>query len=193
MILSKKIFNITQIGQGLLELVVVLGVSVIVISALTYATIISLRNAQFANNQSQATKLAQEAIERVRSARDRDLDISYAPNVDSWNGLVPPHNKPIWNFKVFNDSCNAFGNSCFFRFLNSQGDLAYVGTDPADSINPPNGLEDVYGNGIFRRGVIIQDNSSTYQTQKTVIAVVYWTDATGTHHSTLTTILTKMF
>ena len=48
-----------------------IAVSVIVVGALVFAIIASLRNAQFSKNQSQATKLAQEGIEKVRSARDR--------------------------------------------------------------------------------------------------------------------------
>lgn len=55
-----------------MELVVVIAVILIVVGSLTFATIASLRNAQFAKNQAQATKLAQEGLEKVRSIRDRD-------------------------------------------------------------------------------------------------------------------------
>ena len=65
----------SEAGQSLIELIVVTAVAVIVVGALTFATIASLRNAAFAKNQSQATKLAQDGLERMRSLRDRDSDI----------------------------------------------------------------------------------------------------------------------
>jgi DNA-binding NarL/FixJ family response regulator len=46
-----------------------MGVAIIVVGALTFATIASLRNAQFSQNQAQATKLAQEGLEKVKSLK----------------------------------------------------------------------------------------------------------------------------
>lgn len=59
-------------GQTLIELIVVIAVIIVVVAALTFATIASLRNANFSQNQAQATKLAQEGLEKVRILRDRD-------------------------------------------------------------------------------------------------------------------------
>lgn len=63
---------LSEKGQSLMELVVVMAVAVVVISALVFATIASLRNASFAKNQLQATKLAQQGLENIRTLRDRD-------------------------------------------------------------------------------------------------------------------------
>lgn len=60
-----------QAGQSLLELVVSMAVAILVLGSLAFAIITSLRNAQFASRQTQSTKLAQEALEKVRSLRDR--------------------------------------------------------------------------------------------------------------------------
>lgn len=61
-----------EAGQTLIEVIVVVTVSVIVVGALVFATIASLRNASFSKNQAQATKLAQDGLEKVRTIRDRD-------------------------------------------------------------------------------------------------------------------------
>lgn len=63
---------IKEKGQTLIELIVVMAVGIVIITALTFAAIYTLRNANFAKNQAQATKLAQGGMETVRSIRDRD-------------------------------------------------------------------------------------------------------------------------
>ncbi|KKQ78266.1 MAG: hypothetical protein US99_C0027G0005 [Candidatus Daviesbacteria bacterium GW2011_GWF2_38_6] len=68
---------LTNKGQTLIEVIVVAMVGILVVTALTFAVIFSLRNASFAKNQSQATKLAQEGIERVRGLRDRNGAVDY--------------------------------------------------------------------------------------------------------------------
>lgn len=62
---------INQEGNSLLEVLVASTVGVLVVTALTFATIFSIRNARFAQNSAQATKLAQEGLEKVRTQRDR--------------------------------------------------------------------------------------------------------------------------
>ena len=75
-----------QAGQTLIELVIAVAVIVIVVGALVFATISSIRNAQSAKNQTLATKYAQEGLERVRVGRDRNKSISNLDSVTSWNG-----------------------------------------------------------------------------------------------------------
>lgn len=96
---------LSEKGQSLMELVVVVAVAVVVISALVFATIASLRNASFAQNQLQATKLAQQGLERIRTLRDRD-------------GEVRVDGQPI-KFSELQCSDN---NNCFF-FFNLSGEL----------------------------------------------------------------------
>lgn len=59
-------------GQTLVEVVVALGVAILVITALVAATTTAVRNAQFAKNQSLATKYAQEGMEKARTLRDQN-------------------------------------------------------------------------------------------------------------------------
>ncbi len=187
-----------QKGQSLMELVVVIAVMVIVIGALTFATIASLRNAQFSQNQAQATKLAQQGIERVRTGRDRNQAINTQGglgNVTSWNGDAGG-NGSIWQYQI-DGNC---GNTkltppvfCFFN-INNSGVLTYntsYGKNP-DNPNqetlPPNS-ESVPP---FKRAIIIYDDVASRNTQKTVTAVVTWSDFSGSHESRLTTILRKI-
>ena len=56
-------------GQSLLELVVSVGLLVVVVTALAVTMINGLRNSQFSQNQSQATKLAQEGLDGVKNVK----------------------------------------------------------------------------------------------------------------------------
>lgn len=79
-------------GQSLLELVVSIAIAILVLGALTFAIITSLRNASFASNQAQATKLAQEGLENVRSTRDRggalNIGINTIPVPSPFTGKI---------------------------------------------------------------------------------------------------------
>lgn len=178
-------------GQTLIELIVVMAVAVVIIGALVFVTISSLRNAQFSKNQSQATKLAQEGLERLRSARDRNSSITGIPGdtVNSWNGDDNGVGS-IWNYRIY-DGCASGINTnfnCYFKFSSpNDGRLVYIGT--SDKI-PVSGYEQVYTN--FKRVVILSDDSASFATQKTVKVVVQWTDFSGQHESQLTTILSKI-
>lgn len=167
-----------------MELVVVIAVAVIVISALTFATIGSLRNAQFAKNQAQATKLAQEGLERVRTGRDRNADILPAGalgSVVSWNGNGSA-DSAIWDYQI-NVNCIP---DCYFK-VTDQSVLNYLIASSAfpggaEAIPPPPAT------AIFHRVIILSDDA-TYETQKKVTSIVRWTDFSGEHESKLTTIL----
>src|SRR3989338_7550054 len=122
---SKQSLLLRDKGQTLLELVVVMGVSVLVIGALVFATISSLRNAQFSKNQTLATKLAQERIERVRTARDRNhiITISGVTAINSWDGnssstcagnaLIKEDS--LWCYQIPGDCDNpGINNTCYY-------------------------------------------------------------------------------
>src|SRR5689334_4691422 len=102
-----------QKGQTLLELVVLVAIVVVVVSSLVFANILTSRNSQFSKNQSQATKLAQEALEKVRTLRDRDGTINTL-NLAYPGRATPPINKfsELWcnNLSV---SC---AGDCSFKF-----------------------------------------------------------------------------
>lgn len=178
-------------GQTLLELIVVITVSAIIIGALVFATISSLRNTQLSKNQAQATKLAQEAIEKVRSGRDRGSPIAGSftiggASIDSWQ------DPDLWSNQI-NGNCgnNTFvpPTFCYFKF-NSSGAFQYLISDR----DIPSSAEDPLGDGKFKRVVILSDEAANnlYQVQKNVTVIVRWHDFSGDHDSRLTTILRKI-
>lgn len=165
-------------GQSLMELVVVIAVIIIVVSALTFATIASLRNAQFSKNQAQATKLAQEGIERIRALRDRDT--ANAINYIKGDGSMATKFSDLW---AVNLSCPT---NCYFYF-NYASPPVLIGATVAnfENIPPPPDTPQ------FSRKVIIEDVGNG-QSQKKVTVITGWTDISGPHESKLTTILGKI-
>ena len=97
-----------QAGQTLVELIVVITVGMLIAGALVFATITTTRNAQFARNQVQATKLAQEGLEKLRSIRDRD-----------------PTFAGLWNI----DASASCTGTCYFRFNSSGSSTLLQGTN----------------------------------------------------------------
>lgn len=184
-------------GQSLIEVIVTAAVGILVVSALVFATIFSLRNANFAKNSAQATKLAQEGIERVRTGRDRNssIIISGVDTVDSWSST----GKPIWGYQIKTsggcENITVVDSKCYFNvgsdgsLSNTASGFAYVSTTSAPL---PSDAESITSAGReFHRIVILSDDGS-YQNQKMVTVLVTWTDFTGSHESRLTTILRKI-
>lgn len=176
-------------GQSLIEVIVAVAVGTLVVAALTFATIFSLRNANFSKTSAQATKLAQEGIERVRAGRDRNQCLTLPPNVNSWNGgnsSCPGGS--VWDYQI-NGNC---GNTsltpptyCYFNVL-SGGELQYIGAAAA----VPSSAESIAPN--FKRVVVLSDETAFYRNEKKATVIVNWTDFSGPHESKLTTILRKL-
>lgn len=168
-------------GQTLVELIVVVATSVVVVATLTFAVISSLRNAQFAKNQSQATKLAQEAIERVKVGRDRDQPIGgnfcitscVTNTVTSWS------DPDMWRDITLTCSSNAYFS------IDTGGSLTYRG---CGSTMP----SIISATGGFRTAVILTNTSADFAIEKIVTAQVIWDDFAGGHQSRLTTVLRKL-
>lgn len=182
-------------GQTLIELVIAVAVIAMVAGALVFATIASLRNAQLAKNQAQATKLAQEGIEKVRTGRDRNECITnLATSVNSWNGnssnLSCSGAGAIWDYRINNGNCgNPTATPPLFCYFNvtDQGVLNHLTAAPT----MPSQAEVIPPDNIFRRVIILSDDS-TSPTQKIVTSIVTWTDFSGEHESRLTTILRRL-
>ncbi len=162
-----------QTGQTLLELIVVVAVSVIVVGAIVFATIASLRNASFSKNQAQATKLAQEGIEKIRSIRDRDENNKVVFN--KGDGTYTSKFSDLWSIHF---GCGASLNNCYFRYVSDvlRGSESTIFEDISPS---------------FHRQILIEDQGDG-TLQKQVTAIVKWTDFSGPHESRLTTILRKI-
>lgn len=176
-----------QTGQTLIELLVVITIVIIIVGALVFGIIASIRNASFAKNQAQATKYAQEGIERVRAGRDRNDVISIPPSpVTNWNGNGNA-GTDIWSYQIYNGCGSPAPNICYLKLSAiSGGALTWIAT--ANTF-PSSYAEPV---GQFKRAVILSDNSATYGVEKTVTVLVTWTDVSGSHESRLTTVLRKI-
>ena len=162
-----------QAGQSLIELMVVMAVGVLVVGALVFATISSLRNANLAKNQSQATKLAQEGIEKVRSIRDRDDGVQFGLG----GGDQTEKFSHLWVVKM-NENCDG---PCYFKLDLSQKSLIGVNSASFETINSN-----------FTRQIWISDIGSSFQNEKTINVIVVWSDFSGKHESKLTTVLRKL-
>lgn len=160
-------------GQSLIEVLIATTVGILVVTALTFATIFSLRNASFAKNSVQATKLAQEGLERVRTLRDRDGAVFY---IDPSSTVLKFSD--FWNITF---SCSGSAN-CYFYFNTSSTSDIFSGGDI-------NTFESIAPN--FKRQFWIEDEDDGTE-QKKITALVQWTDFAGTHESKLTTILRKL-
>lgn len=166
-------------GQSLLEVIVVVAVGVVVVSSLVFATIASLRNAQFAQNQTKATKLAQEGIEKIRSARNRNSTIKGLFSADiTWEDTR------LWQPNSIADTCTP---PCYFR-LSSSYELNFLSAGSTDSKLPANAeVLDTQ----FKRAVVLEDDGNSGNSKK-ITVVVSWTDFAGDHQSRLSTVLRKL-
>lgn len=171
-------------GQSLIEVIIASAAGILIVAALVFTTLFSLRNANFAKTSAQATKLAQEGIEKVRTIRNRDVLGSVyftacPPEPESCSpsngGDVPTASKfsDLWVIKM-RDSCDP----CYFILNNNVLNQSV-----------PTGFDDL-GNGL-KRQVQISDDAN-YDIQKTITVIVQWSDATGPHESKLVTILRKL-
>lgn len=189
-------------GQTLMELVIVVSVVIIIIGALTFATIASIRNASFAQNQLQATKLAQEGIERVRGGRDRNQKVTISgTDVTSWNNDLSDSGS-IWNYRLSGvaglcESKQPEGK-CYFKIF-TDGHMENIGFSL--SAFPQSLAEGIPAEKpLFRRAITLSDDlnengnytDDDYQNAKRATALVKWTDFSGSHESRLTTILRRL-
>lgn len=158
-------------GQSLLELIIVMAVAIIVIGALTVVTISSLRNANLSKNQLQATKFAQEGIEKVRSIRDRD------GTVTTNFGVPTDKFSELWGLQLY-QVCTPQPCNFLLDSLNN-------------TLTQNNTAFESLADG-FERHVKIADDNQTYQNRKTVTVLVNWVDFAGTHESHLRTILGRI-
>lgn len=191
-------------GQSLAEVIVAATVGILVVSALTFATIFSLRNANYAKTAAQATKLAQEGIERVRTGRDRNQIISglTGSSVVSWNGnggsaaclaRSDVQSDSIWCYPITGGCDNPLPSGddgkCYF-VVDANGALDNRGYDLTSFPTRPEDIPS--SNQVFQRVVLLSDDSTSYSTQKKVTVIVRWTDFAGIRESKLVTILRKL-
>lgn len=176
-----------QSGQTLVELVISMALILIVITAVTILTVKGLQNSQFSRNQVQATKLAQEGIEKMRTIRDNNYTVcgwSTSANTVAPNGL--------W-------SAVCPGSGCRYLLQQTAGTCGSTATS-ALWINftaSTTATENVTIGGVTFKRVITVTNENDLtgaatSNVKKVNVSVSWTDSGGAHNSNIETILSRI-
>ena len=172
-----------------MELVVGISLITVVIGAIAVITTYSSRNSQFSKNQAQATRLAQENIEKVRTIKTSNYGLCFRDgSCSSW--------EEVWtsgpNYLKFNSECGT--SACKFSLL--QSGCALSGSAPPKiclqqllSTAEPVSIPGAIG---FTYEILISNEPGVGPTQKRVTSRVYWTDTTGQHSSDLVTVFSKI-
>lgn len=187
-------------GQSLLELVVGISLIAAILTALVITTTQSLINTQFSRSQSQATKLAQENLEKVRTIKIASYGVCLSgedPLVDcsTWEEIwlttfgnypacaTPPLSPPGCTFKfldVLDGGCKVIDN----QGIEKQMPICLSYSDNAVLLGATG--------SVFTGQVIIEDEADAATTQKRVTSRVFWTSPTGQHSSDLVTVFSKL-
>lgn len=78
-------------GQSLLEVIIATGMIILIVGGLVSAVISAMRNAQFAQNQSLATKYANEGLEKIRAYRDQSVDwVTFTAGCNGYDPVAVP-------------------------------------------------------------------------------------------------------
>lgn len=169
-----------QKGQSLAEVLVVLSVAAVILTTLMVIIINSLKNAQFAQTQVQATKYAQEALDTLKMIRDRDQDgtVTFSYRDPSGVGYLEARKfSNLWDTHMnSSDNCNGL---CYF-ILNGGPNLTAATAGGGEKKDK-----------VLTRYITIKDDAANYQLEKTITIQVKWTDGTGGHESNLQTIFTN--
>ncbi len=154
-----------------MEASIAVGMAVLVIAALAITTLIGLRNSQFAQNQLQATKLAQEAVEKIKDLRDKNIPVCIDNTV-----VYYWREKPDLIWSLGDEKTTYLGADT----IPPNPDICQMTTDTV--------LTEQSINNIFERKVIIGLSQSN---EKKFLVTVSWEDSVGKHMSELLTILSN--
>jgi hypothetical protein len=186
--------NQQQEGQSLLELVVGVGMLTIVVSGIAVVTLSSLRNTQYSKNQVQATKLAQQNMEIIRTIKNSNFGVCLQSD-PSPQGSSCTAWENIWDvtFGVYSSPAGCSITSCTFNIMNNG---CTVRTGAATTEVKPICLGYSAARGVgtgalssFTTDIIIEDEAVGQQ--KKITSKAYWMDPTGEHSSNLVTVLSK--
>jgi Tfp pilus assembly protein PilV len=175
-----------QAGQTLIELIISIALILIIITGVTILTVKGLQNSQFSRNQVQATKLAQEGIEKMRTIRDNNFTVcGWAGNA---TGVV---SEGLWGA-----ACPA---GCRYLIRQSSTTACSVTTSALwiEYTASTTTTENIPVGGVtFKRYVVVTNandlSGSASNNVKNIDVVVSWTDSSGTHESKVSTVLTKI-
>lgn len=99
-----------QYGQALVEVVIVVGIVLIMISVLVSGTVTSLKSSNFSAQKSQSIKFAQEGIELARLERDK----GWIPFYDKRNMVWCVDQSNVWSA---GPGCTPNINNTFIRSI----------------------------------------------------------------------------
>lgn len=171
-------------GQSMIELVVGIGLITVVVGALAVVTINSLQNTQYSRNQVQATKLAQENIEKARTIKNSNFgvctqdDMTQVLSCSTWDDIWPIQ------FGEMETTCV---NGCTFNMFNGLGNCPLKSGGNSPFCLKFSATRADLGEG-FTSEIIIEDEAPS---QKRVTSRVYWNDASGEHASDLVTVMSR--
>ncbi len=175
-----------QSGQSLMELVIGIGLVVVVTGAIAITTIQSLQNTQFSKNQVEATKKAQENIEKVRTIKNANYGVCTQTQVAALPPIVCSTWDDIWTTTFGSEpSCS---NGCTFVIQESCNVSSGGATQAKPICLTYSATRATLPNG-FTSQITIEDEAPS---QKKVTSRVYWTDTTGEHSSDLVTIMSRL-
>ena|SRR5258708_7775228 len=175
--LDRVLAKLSQAGQSLLEITVTLGISVVIVIAITTITIQGLQGSQFAQNQILATKYAQEGLEKIKQLKDSNTGIYISSNNQTYFWYNSPN--LIWSFNFSNNS-NLLANKFKFDPASCSGVIC-----APKNISSANDQEKLAN---FQRIIIFENFAGN---QLKVTCKVSWADASGSHESNLVTILSN--
>ncbi len=173
-------------GQSLLEITMALGVAAAIIVAITAITIQGLSDSTQAQTQVQATKLAQEGIEQVRSYRNLNTPVCQSGTPITWVGSTN---------SLFATNTNGIcgGTACYYKMGSTA--CAGSGAKLLNATPTSTSWEAIPVTApIFYRGIKIEDYveaGGVRLNQKKVTVTVKWMDNRGDHSSELITILSN--
>lgn len=156
-------------GQTLIEVLMVLSVATIMVVALIAAVLSSLKSSQFAQNQAKATKYSQDAIDKIKTARDRNINVNFLS--------TNTPNMPFQSFLSDSTQCPSTV-VCYFRLNDSSLELTQDFSSTSATTDVDNGL---------RRLITITSTASA--DEKLITVQIFWTDSNGDHSSNIQTIL----
>jgi Tfp pilus assembly protein PilV len=171
-----KILRKNANGQTLLEIVVTMGLGLVVITGIAVVTVNGLKNSQLAKNQSIATKLSQQGLEKVRSIRSQNCTVKNDITEYYWQNQTDPL-KLVYKHPDF-----AVTPPPRFIIKSSNTSPCLVDnahatqSDDADMVNFSN----------FKREIELS-NLSGFTSVIRVTAIVTWSDYSGDHESRLVT------
>lgn len=169
-------------GQSLLEVTITLGIALVLIIALTITTIQGLQTSQLSQNQIQATKYAQEGLERVKILRNNNVPVSIGSKSCYWYAENSATTL-IWSGDCSCSSPNS--NPCVFKYNTQPSNGFYNLTEITNQVDITNSSEAIE---IFKRRIEVTDLGTN---RKKFTSIVTWIDQSGSHESRLETILSN--